>query len=154
MTKSELKTLFPEPVTVKTSQGDFKVERFKLKELSKAGEVLARIMGSIEFDSLENINQTLRIDPRWLGQALFGQDMEALMLLLSLGARCEIEDLEQLEVPEVFELAEAVTTVCIMPTLESASKSLGKIKAQNNGKDGPMPSSSSENTSDSKKSAT
>lgn len=139
---SELKTLYPEPEQIETSIGTITVERFKLKQLAKAGEVIARLMACIEFDKLSNLSETIKIDPSWLGQALFGKGMESLMILLELGTGKTSEELEELEIDEAMQVAESVTRVCIMPSLQSAGKSLEKLKARPS----PGPTSSTAST--------
>jgi hypothetical protein len=128
MAKDELKILYPADETLDTSIGEITVTRFKLKQLAQAGEVIARLMACIEFDKISNLAETIKIDPQWLGQALFGRGMESLMILLELGTEKTSEELSELEVDEAMELCEMVTRICLMPSIESAGKSLRKIK--------------------------
>lgn len=138
--KTEIQALYPEPRQVELSVGPVWVQRFKLRQLALAGEIIARLSNCLDFDALLN-GGTAAIDVRQMIYFICEHDMEMVFKLMSLATDTPPEFFWDLEIPEAFDLLEAIWDVSLKPAFEEAGAALKKKMGADN--TGQTPSSDS-----------
>lgn len=136
--KSALEQLIPSSRTVETSIGSIEINPFTLAELRKCGDIIAKLSGCFKIQDLTK--GEVEIDAGYLIYVLFDGDMELAMNLLKVATHLPVDQLDQLSLPEFFEVMEAIAEICVMPAIKEAGKSLKKI--QGGKKDSPGGTSS------------
>lgn len=124
--KTELEVLVPreQKITIE-SIGEVTVRRFKLREISQAGDIIAKLSACFDFNQLLK-GEALPVDiPRTLF-VLGENDMDIVFRLFSL-ATGEKQDLFlELEVAETIELLKQVWEIALKPVFEESAKTFKK----------------------------
>lgn len=151
MAKTELEVLYPTSKVVKLSVGEVTVSRFKLRQLTQAGEIITKLANCLDFDALLR-GKTAAVDIPRLLYFVCEHDMDLLLRLFALSTGQPQEFFLDLEIAETFDLLGEVWAIALKPAFEEAGKTLKKNLIDDTGPTESLPSS--DPVSVTKKSAT
>lgn len=139
--KTDLDQLIPESKSVETSIGEIPLTPFTLAEFRRLGGIIAKLSAAFKIEDLTK--GQIELDAQYLIYVLFEGNMDLAMTLLKVATKKEESALDQLSLPEFFEVMEAIAEICVMPAIKEAGKSLKKLQGGKKDSLGETSSSSS-----------
>ena len=130
---STLDAIAPATKTLDLSIGTVTIEPFKLGQIRKCSHIIADLMRSVNFKSIQAIKETLDINIDELAFTIFGDEMQRTMLLMHHATGKDFEALDTLSADEAMDLITAISEVCIMPVAKSLGKRIATLNKKGEG---------------------
>lgn len=125
--KNDLDTALNTPAKITLSTGaEVEFYPFRLRELTQAGEVLAKLANCFNLSALSKGGEGLEINAPMLIYVVFENDLNLILTLLSLSTRQPAENFLDLELDDFYTLLGEAWEHTLKPAFEEAGKSLKK----------------------------